>query len=181
MENMDYDEPFVVLEGRNPGWFWIDNEIVDDHGAVLGSGGLLVYMVLCRHRHNRTKRCYPSLSRICKLTGLSKPTVIKHIRVLESEKLILVERKPNKPNFYTLLDVTKGSKNSLPPPSKVVKSTTQVVKPVYRGGKNKDHEQDLYNKTKEQDSKKESSLNWNKLSKLRDPAYRKRYLAKQHS
>ena len=47
---------FVVRDQREPGWFFVDNEIVDKYGARLGAYGLAIYNILSRHCKNATQQ-----------------------------------------------------------------------------------------------------------------------------
>lgn len=46
---------FAVRDTRRVGWYSVDNEIIDEHGALPGAYGVAVYNVLCRHARNQPK------------------------------------------------------------------------------------------------------------------------------
>jgi hypothetical protein len=43
------DRPIEVRSERRPGWFWIDNEVIDNFGSVIGVAGVAVYCALARN------------------------------------------------------------------------------------------------------------------------------------
>lgn len=99
-----------VRDGRRPGHFWIDNEILDDYGAKLGAHAMAVYMVLARYSNNGV--CFPATSTIGKDLNMSRPTVIKALQALKDAGLILIEERKmpvrgQTSNLYTLLQVCK--------------------------------------------------------------------------
>lgn len=99
-----------VRDGRRPGHFWIDNEVLDDHGPTLGANAMAVYMVLARHSNNGV--CFPATATIAQELKLSRPTVIKSLQALKDAGLILIEERTipvrgQTSNLYTLLQVHK--------------------------------------------------------------------------
>ena len=72
----------------------------------------LVYIALKRHENSQTKKCYPSYETIAREAGLSKATVIKHIKLLKQSELIEVKKVKGK-NYYTLVDYEKLKKKKL--------------------------------------------------------------------
>ncbi|MBE7031962.1 MAG: helix-turn-helix domain-containing protein [Ruminococcaceae bacterium] len=63
----------------------------------------LVYMALIRHKNSKTKKCFPSYETMARETGLSKTTVINHIKLLEKYELI-EKKQQHRKNYYTLID-----------------------------------------------------------------------------
>ncbi len=63
----------------------------------------LVYIALKRHENSKTKKCFPSYETMARETGLSKTTVINHIKLLEKHELITKKLKCRK-NYYTLVN-----------------------------------------------------------------------------
>lgn len=93
------------------GWFWVDNSIVDLHGASLGPVGVAVYAVLARHA-NGDGVCWPAKNTIGSRLGISKRAVDKAIAQLERCGLIQVERRQkdsgqSSTNRYHLLAVAE--------------------------------------------------------------------------
>lgn len=60
---------------------------------------LLVYTILKSYVSKNTQECYPSINLLAKKSGLSRPTVIKSISLLEKYKYITV-RKEGRKNIY---------------------------------------------------------------------------------
>jgi DNA-binding Lrp family transcriptional regulator len=109
---------------REPGHFWADNEIIDNHLEAIGVYGFAVYMLLTRYANFKTGQCDPSVGTIAKKLGISAPTVRKAIEALIQEGLISRDERPrneddrkkNDTNIYTLLAVAKkGTKPALVP------------------------------------------------------------------
>lgn len=105
------DRPIIVRDRRRKGFFTIDNELLDRFGAQLKAHGLAVYMALARFA-NQDGACWPSLSTIAKLTGMSRRQVIRELAELQALSLIAVTPQidgntaEHKANLYTLLDVS---------------------------------------------------------------------------
>lgn len=53
----------------------------------------MVLIVLLFHRHSKTGECYPAISTICEMTGLSKMTVHRVLTSLEEKKIIKRKRR----------------------------------------------------------------------------------------
>lgn len=131
-----------ITDGRERHWFYIDNAVIDDHTPAIGALGLAVYTTLVRHA-NGGGQAYPSLRRLGELLGLSRPTVIKYLALLEKEGLIASQHRTSEDgdptsNLYTLLPVGGGKADLLGsqpplPPSKG--DLLGVVNDVYQGGK----------------------------------------------
>jgi DNA-binding transcriptional ArsR family regulator len=104
-----------VRDHREPGHFWADNEIIDQHLPTIGAYGFAVYMLLTRYANNKTGQCDPSVKTIASALGISPPTTQKALKALEDAGLIKItyrprtnkDRKVNETNIYTLLAVEK--------------------------------------------------------------------------
>ncbi|MDL1924290.1 ArsR family transcriptional regulator [Chloroflexi bacterium CFX3] len=77
---------------RAAGWFWAENAIIDEWLRRLDKMTFAVYMTLCRIADGNTHEVHYSLNRIAEITGCSRSTVIRHLRVLQEKGLIRVER-----------------------------------------------------------------------------------------
>jgi hypothetical protein len=114
----------------------VENAIVDEAiqhiDARHRAHALAVYVALKRHA-GETKSCYPGVPRICQLTGLSRPTVAKALRRLESVGVVSVDRNRKTSqgdadtNLYYLPPVTEwcgenrgGVRNALAHPRNAV-------------------------------------------------------------
>lgn len=142
---------FSVRDQREPGWFFIDNEIVDKYGVRLGAYGLATYAVLSR-RCNPTTQQVSNLSQrdIAAILGVSHDRIRKSFSDLAELSLIQVEvpRRPSPGNIstITLLKVQKtGRVASSPrpeldvrrPSNKEVKTKTvnkTLPNPPFQGG-----------------------------------------------
>src|SRR5208337_3326107 len=75
--------PFIVRDQREPGWFFIDNEIVDKFGPRLGAYGFAVYGLLCRRCKHATQQVDNLSQRdIAASLGISQATVGKSLSLL---------------------------------------------------------------------------------------------------
>lgn len=106
-------------DGRRPGTFWIDNELVTVHAKKIGVHAFAVYMVLVEH--SRDNECFPSTSTIADELAISRQTVSKAIHVLEAEGLIHIEGRAlpvrgQTSHLYTILQVAKTAVNVVDTP-----------------------------------------------------------------
>lgn len=96
-----------VRDARDPGWTWIDNELIDRFGPELGPGGIAIYLALARLANNETQECWPSVETLGQMVGIaSRVTVRKHLRKLQHLKLVQVEQRHDLgdlTHIYTLL------------------------------------------------------------------------------
>jgi predicted transcriptional regulator len=97
-------------DGRRPGTFWIDNELVTVYAKDIGVHAFAVYMVLVQH--SRDNECFPSTSTIAEELSISRPTVSKAIRTLEDAGLIHIEERKlpvrgQTSHYYMILQVPK--------------------------------------------------------------------------
>lgn len=107
-------------DARRHDFFIIDNEVVDNY--KLGPYAGWLYVVIVRHVNQKSNEAFPSLSTLAKETGMSEPSVIKYLAVLEQQGLIRIEKHKHEngvhdKNHYVALAVPK-----------------QVVKEVNQGG-----------------------------------------------
>ncbi|MGA3105296.1 MAG: helix-turn-helix domain-containing protein [Terriglobales bacterium] len=81
--------PFIVRDQKEPGWFHIDNEIIDNYGPRVGPYALAVYTVLCRKCERSTQEV-PNLSQrdIAVRIGISQAAVGTSLGKLEAVGLI---------------------------------------------------------------------------------------------
>lgn len=68
--------------GKAPGWFAVRKDIFDDRAATMGPFGFTVYCALLRHADEKG-RCWPSLARLSKITGISRVKIIGTLRALQ--------------------------------------------------------------------------------------------------
>src|SRR5216683_3128696 len=82
----------AVRDQREPGWFFVDNEIIDKYARQIGAYGVAVYSVLCRHCRNSTQQVTNLSQRdIAASLGISQDRVRKSLSVLVDFSLIAVE------------------------------------------------------------------------------------------
>jgi DNA-binding transcriptional ArsR family regulator len=100
-----------IRDHRQPGWFIIDNEIVDTHGKQLGAYGLAVYCVLGRYARNESQEVRLSARDIAASIGISQDRVRKSLGELAEAGLIhlaIPERPaPGLFSVVTLLNVKR--------------------------------------------------------------------------
>jgi len=100
-----------------PGWFRVDNELLEDFGNVLGPYGIAVYNSLCKHANNTKviRHCFPSYATIAAETGMSKRQAVRAMKNLVKFGIVVKERrlrptpdgkKRNWSNIYTLMPKT---------------------------------------------------------------------------
>lgn len=97
-----------IRDNRQKDWFWLDNEYLNGYARHLGASCTVVYLSLCRHAHNETQTCFPSMKLIAEENGISTRTVIRAIKTLEEWGIINVIRSrkddgTQDKNIYTLL------------------------------------------------------------------------------
>jgi hypothetical protein len=112
-----------VISRRRPPWAWFDKRIITRYGRQLGPHGIAVYMALSVHADGELQTCFPSYQTIAREIGVSRPTVLKAIKLLLS--LLLISKQAMQspegdagPNLYTLLDIpaTPIDLQATPPP-----------------------------------------------------------------
>lgn len=136
-------ETVTVHDEREPGWFWVDNELLDAHAKQIGPIGIAAYCVLAKHAVNAPNRTsWPSYQTIANQMGCSRVTAIKAVQELERLGLITREVRRVAPdqhtsNLYSLTRLKGGGKGGIP----------GVVKQVNQGSTGAVPELDPLNKT----------------------------------
>jgi DNA-binding Lrp family transcriptional regulator len=95
------------------GFTIIDNRIITDFCPQIGIAGLALYAVLSKYADNVTRQCYPSIRTLSRRLGISQPTVLKAMQLLEVAGLVEVVRARSSRgqrhvNVYTLLPIPYG-------------------------------------------------------------------------
>lgn len=141
-----------VRDRRQPGWFYIDNEILERYASRIKATGIAVYASLAKHANNETSECWPSIPTMAQESGTSIRTVQRVLKVLESERLITIERARTDSgdydhNVYTLLNVKPTVEKAKPRPEPVKGGgvresppTEGVVSESHHGGVRVAHE-----------------------------------------
>lgn len=94
------DFGFIVRDCRDS-FYVMDDEYLNGYSGICGLAANSVYMLLCRHV-GKEQVCYPSNAYMAKKLMTSEPTIRKAIRVLETHRIIKVDRIQGQPNIYTL-------------------------------------------------------------------------------
>src|SRR3990167_9250564 len=68
----------------------MDNNYLNGYSKFFGAVGTAVYVSLCRHSDSETQKCFPSIRLISEELSISKPTVIKYLKLFKKYKLIAV-------------------------------------------------------------------------------------------
>jgi hypothetical protein len=109
---------FSVRDQRQPGWFFVDNELIDNYAHSLGAYGVAVYSVLCR-------RCKPTTQQVTNLSqrdigailGISQDRVRKSLIDLVQLNLIHIDipehPSPGVISTITLLTVKTAERHTL--------------------------------------------------------------------
>lgn len=100
------EEKIKIRDLRNGEWYWA-NKLVLDH-PYFTPATKLVYHALAYFANNKRQSAYPSIVTISKLTGLSRPTVIKAIKSLEKYYFIKTSKSAGKVTEYQLLKIIDG-------------------------------------------------------------------------
>jgi len=90
-------------KASNPrdGFFMVLNDLIDYYGLALGAYGLTVLIILKRYEGYTTKTCFPSYQKIRRLSGFSRDTISRCIKLNESLELISVTKRRNSSNGNT--------------------------------------------------------------------------------
>jgi hypothetical protein len=104
----------VIRDQRRPGWFSLDNEIIDDHGSKIGAYGIAVYCAISRHSRNQIAKL--SQRDIATSLGISQDRVRKSLADLVDLNLVHVEVPdrigPGLITTITLLDVKSTERHT---------------------------------------------------------------------
>jgi hypothetical protein len=110
----------IVRDKRNPGWTWINGEIIKVYAAQIKTTAVAVYCALCSFTNNDSQDCFPSHATLCTLLGISEPTLRTALDKLIEYGLIEVDARfgdngQQTSNLYTLMNITgKTGENFIP-------------------------------------------------------------------
>lgn len=112
-----------LIDQRDPGFYIVDEEVVDEYGAKIGPLGLAVYNVLVRYANKQGTSCFPSYQTIADKLGISRPSAVKGVQILIDHKLVRKHARVDEAgdaasNDYKILPVKKRAKD----PEGVVKN-----------------------------------------------------------
>lgn len=96
---------------RRQNWLWVDNEIITEYGAQIGTTGIALYCALAMYA-NKTRECWPSRATLARQLAVSEQTVGKYLSKLEEVGLVRIEPRFDEDgrqtsNLYVLVDVPK--------------------------------------------------------------------------
>ncbi len=97
----------ILTDARRPGWFWMDDDIIDRYGRVLGTTGIAVYAYLAR-RADPNGVSFPSYSTIANDLAISRKTAIIYIKKLQDLGLLVVQHRNGRrrsSNIYQLVNI----------------------------------------------------------------------------
>src|SRR6266536_637621 len=152
----------AVRSGRKANFYITENSFIDYYAREVGLVGIAVYHVLERHMNCTTRSTWIGTAKVAHLLGVSQRTVQRALKTLEDLRLIKIMRTANM-TTYVVMPVPQRAKNATAPlfdaipddmfqvgDRSVVANDTDVA--PYK------EEQDLLNKTKEQDQNKGINL-----------------------
>ena len=97
----------ILTDARRPGWFWMDDDIIDRYGRILGATGIAVYAYLAR-RAAPNGVSFPSYGTIAQDLAISRKTAIIYVKKLEELGLLVVQRRNGRgrrSNVYQLVNI----------------------------------------------------------------------------
>lgn len=111
------DSSDELHDRREPGFYIIDDEIVEEYGSKLGPLGVAVYNVLVKHASRHGASCFPSYQTIADKLGISRNSAMKGVgRLLDAG---LIGKQPRTAedgapasNVYTIRPVRKRSRSA---------------------------------------------------------------------
>lgn len=160
-----------LIDQREPGFFIVDDEVIDEFGPLIGPLGVAIYNVLAKHANKSGASSFPSYQTIADKLGISRTTAINGVKILIENKLIKKEPRfddsgDSASNNYKILRIKKHAKqteevvqNLDHPPEKLIRpggtesalgsteSTPPVVQKLDYGGTDSVPEPDPLNQT----------------------------------
>jgi len=99
-----------VRDMRDGNWYWINRAVLHIYGPKLKASGIAVYNALASFANFKTQSCFPTQKALAELTGMSRRTVSRKIKLLKELGLIKVERKKGSCIYHILkVDVPNGT------------------------------------------------------------------------
>jgi transcription initiation factor IIE alpha subunit len=103
------EKNYGVLDLRDKKFTQVTNVVLQDKVHLDKTADKLVYVMLCMHADNTTKKSYPSVKTLAKECSCSENTVRNAIRKLKDLRLIDVKERKNTEsgqlsNLYVLLN-----------------------------------------------------------------------------
>jgi len=99
-----------VRDLRDGNWYWINRDVLYIYGRKLRASGIAVYNALVSFANPKTQSCFPTQKALAEITGLSRRTVLRKIKLLKELGLVKVERKKGSCIYHILeVDVPNGT------------------------------------------------------------------------
>jgi len=98
---------------RDGNWYWINRAVLHVYGPKLKTSGIAVYNALASFANFKTQACFPTQKVLARLTGMSRRTVSRKIKLLKELGLIKVERK-KRGYIYHLLEIEDMTEKTPP-------------------------------------------------------------------
>jgi hypothetical protein len=97
----------VIRSLRRPGWFWLDDEIIDRYGPEIGPLAIAVYAALCRFTNSDSAQCRVLVETLATRLRMGESTVRQCLQQLAKVALVECKRNFNGASTYTLLEIRK--------------------------------------------------------------------------
>ena len=72
------------------------------YSQALAAPAKFVLVALAEHVSGEGRACWPSVSRLARMTGYAERTVRRALRALEAAGLVRIKRRPGRPALYSL-------------------------------------------------------------------------------
>ena len=121
----------TIRDAREPGFYLIDNELIDDYGSIIGAYGVAVYNVLARYANKYGENAFPSYNHIAEKLNVSRDTAIRTVKVLVDTGIVNKQGRTTgkgdpTSNEYILMHI-KGKKQQLPSSSQQLPSSCELL------------------------------------------------------
>jgi hypothetical protein len=105
VETLADNSKLTIRSNRRAHWFWLDNQVIDHYGALVGIACIGMYAALARYANNKTGTCWPSLGRLSTQLGCTRKSAAGYLQRLVDAKLIAIEERSGHTYMITLLDL----------------------------------------------------------------------------
>jgi len=107
---MTKKEKNKVRDLRDGKWYWINRDVLYIYGRKLRASGIAVYNALVSFANPKTQSCFPTQKALAEITGLSRRTVLRKIKLLKELGLVKMEKKRGSCIYHILeVDVPNGT------------------------------------------------------------------------
>jgi len=80
---MTKKEKNKVRDLRDGKWYWINRDVLYIYGRKLRASGIAVYNALVSFANPKTQSCFPTQKALAEITGSSRRTVLRKIKLLK--------------------------------------------------------------------------------------------------